>query len=260
MVRENRTKPHRHDKKRQPLFNNDDLLEAEGRRVPVCFCIDTSLSMNLIVNDKESRSLGKTISVDGIAGELVEGGLSIKDCVNKQLVGFYETLSKKSLQYGFEIALVMFDDVTTVHDFKTIKQLGAIPTIHTQGEKSYLGEGLDVALEVLEQRKAGYLQAELSYYQPFLIVMTDGRTTEDDNLLIGVTDRIVEEVKQQKLNLIVCSFTEEVPDSLKALQRGNEELRNSSQKGYGNPLFTMTTSEKIDNFFNYITRTVGGLS
>ena len=259
MVRKNISKEFRYNKKK-PIVNNDDLIEAEGRRVPVCFCIDTSLSMNIIVDEKDTKATGQRISFDGIKGELVEGGVSIKDCVNERLSKFYKILARDSKRLGIEIALVTFDDYTMVHDFKSIKALGNIPVIHTKGEKSYLGEGLETALEVLELRKEGYKKQELSYYQPFLIVMTDGLNTKDDEIFEEIKNKIVEKVKQKKLNLIICSFSDNIPPALKELQKGNDELMASYNKGYGNPLFTMDSTIKIEQLFNYITKTVGGLS
>lgn len=229
-----------------------------GRRIPVCFCIDTSLSINLIIDDTNSKPTGQTAIVEGQEGELVTGGLSIKDELNQQLEYFYQQFGHEfSRNPGVEIALVTFDEIARIQQlFTSFQSLDKIPRVHAQGVESRLAEGLEAAVELLENRKSYYKSEVKPYYQPFLIVMSDGDIDIDDPDFQRMKDRIVKETAATKLNLIICSFTEEIAPALLALQEGNEKLR-ARKPQYGNDIFTTKNKADIAAFFNYLTQTLG---
>lgn len=234
------------------------LAEIVGRRIPVCFCIDTSLSINLIVDETDSHSTGQTAIVEGQKGELVTGGLSVKDVLNQHLESFYQQFGHElSRNPGVEIALVTFDEIARIQQpFTSFRSLKNIPKVHALGTESQLAEGLETAICLLDERKAYYNSNTETYYQPFLIVMTDGDIDIDNPDFQRMKDRIVKETAATKLNLIICSFTEEIAPALLALQEGNEKLR-ARKPQYGNDIFTTKNKADIAAFFNYLTQTLG---
>lgn len=241
-----------------PPKNKTGFSAPAGKRIPVCFCIDTSLSMNLIIDDKNSQSVHQTVTIEGQKGQLVTGGTSIKNCLNQQLETFYRQFNKEvSRNSGIEIALVTFDEIARIsQDFTTFRQIEKLPTIQTKGLESNLAEGLETALDLLDRRKRYYLDEELSYYHPFLIVMTDGQINRNDPYFQRIKEQIVSQTEQAKMNLIICSFTKEVAPALLDLQEGNVRLKERKQGYYGNEIYHLDSTENIANFFHYMTVTL----
>lgn len=63
-------------------------------------------------------------------------------------------------------------DLRRQADFGTADKL-LVPEMEAEG-MTYMGEGLSLALDLLEKRKAKYKATGVDYYQPILVVMSDG--------------------------------------------------------------------------------------
>lgn len=139
----------------------DDLVDNPTPRVPVSLCIDTSTSM-----------AGAKIE------ELVQG-------VNL----FYDAIDEDDDAHdSAEINIVEFNSSAgLVHDFASIERLQRITSLTASGSTA-MGAGVNLALDSLEGRKATYSNSGVLYYQPWLVLMTDGAPT--DNI-----DRAVERVR-----------------------------------------------------------------
>lgn len=235
----------------------DKKFPYVGKRTPVCFCIDTSLSMNLILDETGSKETEKTVTIEGQKGQLVQGGLSIKDCLNQQLALFYQQFSEeRSRNAGLEIALITFDEVARIsQDFTPFLDIKNCPIVQTKGLESNLAEGLETALNLLDKRKAYYLERQFSSYRPFLIVMTDGKIDTSDAHFQKIREELVTRTQEAKLNLIICSFTAEVAPALMELQEGNELLKEKRKGYYGNSIYHLDSKDNIAKFFHYMTET-----
>ena len=65
----------------------------KAKRVPICFCIDTSDSMGVIVDGFENvRSTGEKVFTDQREYEIVEGGISLMDKIHEGLKNFYDAI------------------------------------------------------------------------------------------------------------------------------------------------------------------------
>jgi uncharacterized protein YegL len=81
-------------------------------------------------------------------------------------------------QYAAEICIVTFGDaVTKKLDFMSVERQ-EVPTLYASG-MTPMGEGVSLALDLLEARKGDYKRAGVDYYQPWMVVMTDGAPTDD---------------------------------------------------------------------------------
>ena len=128
----------------------NDLLDNPTTRVPVCLCLDTSYSM-----------CGNPIN------ELNEGIRIFLNAINNDEVA----------KYSAEIAIVTFDsDARVIQDFATVDKINP-PTLTANGLTS-MNQGVNLALDILENRKKEYAKAGVDYYQPWLVLMTDGAPTE----------------------------------------------------------------------------------
>jgi uncharacterized protein YegL len=73
-----------------------------------------------------------------------------------------------------EVAIVTFGrgGVEKVQDFVTASSFTA-PTL-SEGNGTPMGEAINLALDMVAERKATYQQNDIAYYQPWIVMITDG--------------------------------------------------------------------------------------
>lgn len=152
----------------------DDLVENPTPRVPVSLCIDTSGSM-----------LGDKIR------ELIEG-------VNL----FYDAIDEDDDAHdAAEVSIVEFNSAATlIQDYASIERLERIETIDPSG-LTFLGEGVNLALDTLEKRRSVYSGSGVLYYQPWLVLMTDGQPNGSPAELERAVQRVTELIAARKLTV-----------------------------------------------------------
>lgn len=76
-----------------------------------------------------------------------------------------------------DLAIVSFDsDVQVIHDFSSIEEF-AVPPFEANGTTS-MGSGILKAIELCENRKNEYKTKNISYYRPWIFLITDGEPTD----------------------------------------------------------------------------------
>lgn len=156
---------------------NDDLMSDEDdelannptKRVPVCLCLDTSSSMS-----------GQPIS------ELNEGVRLFYEAVNDDL----------QAKQSADVCIVTFGDcgVYVAQEFQSIRDEQA-PRFNSGG-CTPMGGAVNVALDRLEERKKEYKDKGVPYFQPWLVIMTDGVPTDS---ITSASQRSTDMVNNKKL-------------------------------------------------------------
>jgi len=81
------------------------------------------------------------------------------------------------------VAIVTFADVPETRlDFQNLDRVGKLPILAASGSTD-LGGGVNTALDRLEARKSEYKQAGIDYFQPWLVLMTDGQPTTQNHVV-----------------------------------------------------------------------------
>ena len=88
-----------------------------------------------------------------------------------------------------ETAIVTFDSrVTVAQDFATVDQL-LPPRLRTSGATS-IAKGIDEGIDLLERRKRAYRESGMAYYRPWVVLITDGESTDSREEMSAAADRV----------------------------------------------------------------------
>jgi uncharacterized protein YegL len=106
------------------------------------------------------------------------GGAPIAE-LNAGLQAFKDALSKDELaMLRVEVAIITFGPVNVAQDFVTANQFTP-PTLDTTGDTP-MGTAINLALDKINDRKQVYKQNGISYYRPWVFLITDGAPTDGD--------------------------------------------------------------------------------
>ncbi len=139
-----------------------DFAKTTKKRLPICFCLDTSGSM-----DAPTAS-GKTRMQE----------------LNEAFEKFIWTMkSNEDVNSSADISIVTFGGKPNISkSFGPISdyQYSRIETVHRSFTP--LGEAIQVALKLFEIRKIAYREKGIKYFQPWLVVITDGEPEGEEAL------------------------------------------------------------------------------
>lgn len=127
-----------------------EFIENPENRCPVILLLDTSRSMS-----------GQPIQ------ELNEGLKTFKD----------DLLRDTQASLSVEVAVIQFGkNVKLVQDFVTVDEF--IPPVLYADGLTPMGQAIEYALDLLEQRKTTYKKNGIQYYRPWVFMVTDGAPTD----------------------------------------------------------------------------------
>lgn len=190
------------------LLRIEDLVNNPTPRVPICLCLDTSGSMGAV--EGECVPTGETIFEDGRTWTIVTGGTSRINELQKGVELFYDAIRDDEIAvYSAEICIVTFNSkAECVMDFANIKRQTDIPELDAVGDTA-MGEGVNLALDLLEKRKQEYKDKGVDYYQPWLVLMTDGVPNGAASEMSRAVARTVEMVNNRKLTVFPIAIDNE---------------------------------------------------
>ncbi|WHO24102.1 VWA domain-containing protein [Agrobacterium tumefaciens] len=133
----------------QQPFDGAEFIDNPEPRCPCLLLLDVSGSMR-----------GKPIR------ELNEGLTQFRDEL------FADSLAAKRVEVG----LITFGPVTVVNDFTGVQSWIA-PELRDQGDTP-MGRAIEEGLNMLRERKNSYRHNGISYYRPWIFLITDGGPTD----------------------------------------------------------------------------------
>lgn len=149
-----------------------EFVENPENRCPVVLLLDTSRSMS---------------------GEPIKA-------LNEGLITFKETVQEdEQAALRLEVALVAFGPVRLIQDFVTIDQF-IPPQLEARG-LTPIGEAVEYALDLLDNRKATYRENGIQYYRPWIFLITDGAPNPE-----SPWQNAAQSVRNAELNRKLCFF------------------------------------------------------
>ena len=164
------------------LLRMEDLINNPTARVPVCLCLDVSASMK---------------------------GEPIRE-LNEGVRGFYRAIREDETAFhAAEICVVTFGGrgAECLSGFSGLSIQPNAPVLEASG-RTPMGEAVHLGLDLLEQRKQEYKSRGVDYYQPWLVLMTDGAPNGDPDELRRAFARCTEMVRERKLTLFPIGIGE----------------------------------------------------
>lgn len=192
------------------LLRLEDLVNNPTARVPVCLCLDTSGSMGRIVGG-DVKDTGRTEFRDGQMWNIVTGGISAIDELTDGVRVFYDAIREDEVaMYSAEICIITFsgNSPKLIEDFANIERQPSIPQLVADGETP-MGEAVNMALDCLEIRKQEYKDKGVDYFQPWLVLMTDGVPNGSPHELERAISRTQEMVNTKKLTIFPIGIGDE---------------------------------------------------
>lgn len=155
-------------------INDDDLIDNPTTRVPVVLCLDVSASMS---------------------GEKIQE-------LNRGVKEFFHAVKNDDVaKYAVELCIVTFNhSAQKVLEFKGIeRQIEQFETLNLVASgNTAMGAAVNMALDLLEKRKEEYHDKGIDYWQPWLVLMTDGQPTDT---ITSAAQRTVSLIKEKKLTI-----------------------------------------------------------
>lgn len=200
-------------------LEQDDLVINPTARVPICLCLDVSGSM---------------------------AGDPIKE-LNEGLRLFFEAIRADEIaQWSAEVVVVAFgSSVVKLMDFGPI-QRQPFPRLTPFGE-TRMAAGVQEALNLLEARKKEYSEKGVDYYQPWLVLMTDGKPTDTAEELQTAIERTARLARERKLSVFAIGIGKEA--DLKVVEKFSPMRSPLRLKGL-----------KFKEFFEWLSRSVQAVS
>lgn len=229
------------------LLRIEDLVNNPTPRVPICLCIDTSGSMGAV--EGECVPTGETVFEDGRTWNIVTGGTSRINELQKGVELFYDAIRNDEVaKYSAEICIVTFNSkAKCAMDFANIDRQTDMPELSAVGDTA-MGEGVNLALDLLEKRKQEYKDKGVDYYQPWLVLMTDGVPNGSPLEMSRAVARTVEMVNNRKLTVFPIAIGNE-PDIMSSLAKFSPKRQPLKLKGL-----------KFNEFFAWLSRSVSKTS
>ena len=164
----------------------------------------------------ETVSTGRREFHDGKWWNIVEGGITAL----QEMIGgvnlFYDNLLEDDVaRYSAEVCVVTFggNSPELIMDFANLDRQESerqqkLSDLQAHGETP-MGEAVNMALDCLDKRKKEFKDAGVDYFQPWLVLMTDGEPNGSTSELNRAISRTNELANNRKLTIFPIGIGDE---------------------------------------------------
>lgn len=125
--------------------------------------------------------------------------------LNKGVAHFIEAVQQDEVaSCSVEVGIISAGGNVRIElPFTTAMNIDGIPTLNATGSTP-LGQATTLALQCLDERKYEYQQAGVAYYQPWLVIISDGEPTDEYQNIAQQVKNLSEQRKLVVLPLAVA--------------------------------------------------------
>lgn len=125
------------------------------------------------------------------------------EALNDGLQTFRDDLSRDELaKKRVEVAIISFDNqIKVVQDFVTADQFES-PLLTAQGQTN-MGSAINYALDMIAARKSEYRNNGITYYRPWVFMITDGEPQGESNEIV---EQAAQRIHEEEVNKRVAFF------------------------------------------------------
>lgn len=224
-------------------FNASQFIVAKAKPLPVILLLDTSDSMNTVVNPDEVVRTGRTGYVDGQHVEYVTGGRSRIEVLNEAVRKMLGTFAKEGSQTNeFLVSLITFGGTATLKHAPVSASSLNYSDLEADGNTP-LGAAIDVAKSLIEDRELTPSRA----YRPLVVLVSDGEPTDSWESKLAA---FIQDGRTAKCDRMALAIGEGATGG-----RGRSTLE-SFIAGTGHKVFEAHDAGEVYNFFKYVTMSV----
>ncbi len=155
-------------------FPDPEFVDNPEPRCPCVLLLDTSGSMNDVKQVSQQLTPVQRVLHDSLTSRMIRP----IDELNQGLAAFKEELMADELAVKrVELSLVTFGPVRKLTDFQT-PDVFRPPKLSGEGATP-MGQAIEKAIGIVRDRKAAYKQNGISYYRPWIFLISDGEPTDD---------------------------------------------------------------------------------
>lgn len=173
--------------------------------------------------------------------------------LNKSLIKLKEDLlSDPILSQRLELGIVCFDDTARVErPIDLISTDTTIPVLNAGGTTN-LVSGINMAIDIIEERKKFYKSNGEQYYRPFIVLFTDGSPTNSEQE-INELDESLQKLSDNKKFVFIPFGVEGADMALLAkiaVQSSDERLKNQARA------WKLTDISKFSEMFTFVSSSI----
>lgn len=222
-------------------FNN------KAKRVPICFCIDVSRSMDEIVEGFEfGKQTGERVFDDQREYEYIDSSdprcKTKMDKIIEGLSNFYKAVINDDMACdSCESAIITFNDDAKVFEGFDMTENKKVPTFPNPEGNTNVSLAIRKALNLIKERQQLYLDNKIKSFPPWLVLFTDGQPTDDTTL---IQQELLELQSEEKLVVYTMALSD------------NEDLL-KKLKGFSTmPPIQCSEPKSIQKFFTFLAKSV----
>jgi len=224
-------------------FNANQFTVAKAKPLPVILLLDTSDSMNTVVNPDEVVRTGRTGVVEGQLVEYVSGGKSRINVLNEAVRRMLGTFTKEASQANeFLVSVVTFGGTATLKQTPMLASAFRYTDLLADGGTP-LGAAIDVAKSLIEDHG----QTPSRAYRPLVVLVSDGEPTDSWESKL---DSFIQDGRSAKCDRMALGIGGEATGG-----RGRTTLERFI-KGTEHKVFEAKDAEEIHKFFKVVTMSV----
>ena len=172
------------------------------------------------------------------------------DALNKALISFKDEIIKDTiLSNRLELAIVAFNDqAEVVRDFDLVQPKTNMPVLEAEGITNMF-DGINKAIEIIEDRKQYYKKSEQRYYQPIIVLISDGTPTNTEQQIDDLDQKIQSMSDDRKFRFMPFGVGEGADMQTLAKLAAQTEDEKLKEKAIA---YKLTDETKFSNLFVFL--------